>query len=993
MNAARSTLLCIPMLFLLMLFFSVPICAWTLPFGAEIQIDTNRNPTDTTYLVDVDKDGDLDLLASGNSAIWFENLNTNGTRWATNVINYSYGLIRPADIDKDGNTDYVRANPINGNIDWFRNVAGDGSLWTSNAIGFLDNHGVPHVVDIDGDGSLDVLGTSLMRTTIVWYANTAGDGSSWTEHTMHYYYHDVEPADIDRDGDMDFFAAWQGGTGVVWFSNDAGDGSSWSMHAVNSNSLYVSDTSPGDVNGDGAVDLICSRYTDDEIFWYENTASNGVAWLEHRVIWYDGNVIRNPWLVRSTDLDGDGDLDIVAAGSAFGLTNQLTCFENLSGDGLAWTSTVIATDFDYPDCLCLADVNQDGYTDIQLSSVYDEKKVWYPNRMIHRSAIFPTSHTITSMLNLPQACAVADLNRDGHMDVVSGTRDLSKNNVVRFDNQNGDGTAWDVMVLATNMDSITSLSIADMDNDGILDVVAGGSAEDEVSWFEKVPMVGWVQHVISTNVDGVIDVETVDMDHDGDVDVVSAAPDSDTISWHENNSGGISWSDHTIYTGASDVRDVDVADVNRDGKWDVVYAAFGKDEVGWCRQEFGGGWSQLTISTNCDGASSVAVGEVELNGDPDIMATAYYADKLMFFENGGAGFSWNEQLVVTNIDGAREVEMADFDLDGDQDAICAVQRDDTVLYLENVSREMDMSCLTNVVTTVANGVYNICPADMDGDGDMDILSVERDDNTLKWYENKGGHFALATLDQAPSELDQGHTSVVLRITAMNCGKNNDTPVKITSFELQLQDATGAPLLGEYASNILAAIHIYHDGNGDGVFGPMENYITSWSDYPADGSAFIANFSANALWNVYPNTNRYYFLVCEFHDGARYERPHAFRLAHYTEASSTGEDAGTAKPLLLEYATNIISKTVTAMDPDSDDDGMPDAWETLYSGAGLSPSVSNSPTADYDGDGCPDVYEYLAGTDPEVASDYLRFVAITNEGMCVLVYSQYSFAIV
>jgi hypothetical protein len=62
-------------------------------------------------------------------------------------------------------------------------------------------------------------------------------------------------------------------------------------------------------------------------------------------------------------------------------------------------------------------------------------------------------------------------------------------------------------------------------------------------------------------------------------------------------------------------------------------------------------------------------------------------------------------------------------------------------------------------------------------------------------------------------------------------------------------------------------------------------------------------------------------------------------------------------------TNLVSEwaytTVTVLPPDTDGDGMPDAWELQYFGNVTTASASS----DWDGDHLPDLYEYLAGTDP------------------------------
>ena len=65
--------------------------------------------------------------------------------------------------------------------------------------------------------------------------------------------------------------------------------------------------------------------------------------------------------------------------------------------------------------------------------------------------------------------------------------------------------------------------------------------------------------------------------------------------------------------------------------------------------------------------------------------------------------------------------------------------------------------------------------------------------------------------------------------------------------------------------------------------------------------------------------------------------------------------------------------------DSDGDGLPDWWESLYTAAGLDPAASNNPYADFDGDGMFDRDEFTADTIPVDAASYLGFQTIEWTG--------------
>ncbi|MBS0659473.1 MAG: hypothetical protein JSR82_14625 [Verrucomicrobia bacterium] len=62
--------------------------------------------------------------------------------------------------------------------------------------------------------------------------------------------------------------------------------------------------------------------------------------------------------------------------------------------------------------------------------------------------------------------------------------------------------------------------------------------------------------------------------------------------------------------------------------------------------------------------------------------------------------------------------------------------------------------------------------------------------------------------------------------------------------------------------------------------------------------------------------------------------------------------------------------------DSDGDGLPDAWETLY---GFNPASPLDATLDADGDGQSNLAEFLAGTDPRSAASSLRIVSVVRDG--------------
>lgn len=103
-------------------------------------------------------------------------------------------------------------------------------------------------------------------------------------------------------------------------------------------------------------------------------------------------------------------------------------------------------------------------------------------------------------------------------------------------------------------------------------------------------------------------------------------------------------------------------------------------------------------------------------------------------------------LISIEVDGARAVFAADLDRDGDTDVLSASLSDNRIAWYENKG---DQDFTPHTITTAANGARSVFVSDVDSDGDMDVLSASSGDHKIAWYENDGDqNFTSHTISTA-----------------------------------------------------------------------------------------------------------------------------------------------------------------------------------------------------------------------------------------------------
>ncbi|MEK7254726.1 MAG: VCBS repeat-containing protein, partial [Bacteroidota bacterium] len=118
-------------------------------------------------------------------------------------------------------------------------------------------------------------------------------------------------------------------------------------------------------------------------------------------------------------------------------------------------------------------------------------------------------------------------------------------------------------------------------------------------------------------------------------------------------------------------------------------------------------------------------------------------NQIGWFKNeGGGSFSFGANI-CENTAGAVCIHAADLDGDGDQDVISASKNDTRVLWHVNAGGANFTG--EKLISTTAASPSFIDLMDVDGDGDLDAVSADAGARLLAWYENQGGAFGRQQL--------------------------------------------------------------------------------------------------------------------------------------------------------------------------------------------------------------------------------------------------------
>jgi hypothetical protein len=165
------------------------------------------------------------------------------------------------------------------------------------------------------------------------------------------------------------------------------------------------------------------------------------------------------------------------------------------------------------------------------------------------------------------------------------------------------------------------------------------------------------------------------------------------------------------------------------------------------------------IERNLAFVSDLAAGDIDADGDLDLVGTVLPTeDRVVWWENPGTDAgpeTWTRRDVNVAIDGGDQVAVGFFDSDAFLDVVATIPgRMDVTWYRNPGPAELATAATweSSIIEARKEGLGEIRVADIDGDGNSDVVITALVDQDVSWYINPGGD-AGGIWDEVVTDLD------------------------------------------------------------------------------------------------------------------------------------------------------------------------------------------------------------------------------------------------
>lgn len=303
-------------------------------------------------------------------------------------------------------------------------------------------------------------------------------------------------------------------------------------------------------------------------------------------------------------------------------------------------------------------------------------------------------------------------------------------------------------LLVDNGASGDDKDVADIDGDGDLDGIIGGSS---LSWYRSngaARTFGGPFLIRNAAVEFTTDMAVGDIDADGDVDiVVSDGNGTDNVRWYENPrigpppggtndpTIGSNWEQHLVGSHGSWAHDIELGHIDAGPALDIVTLGNGSFRIHF--QDSPTSWSTVNFGQHA-GDGSPAVADIDNDGDRDLFVQGGWIESPAADRRNPNNWTYHAITDSDPGDGPAAVAV-DIDRDGRIDLVTCRQHDDSgaLAWYKNPANPTQANWARAVIAAAA-GSHHLRVADFDGDARPDLLvGLELSQGYVRVYRNTG----------------------------------------------------------------------------------------------------------------------------------------------------------------------------------------------------------------------------------------------------------------
>ena len=435
-------------------------------------------------VADLDDDGDLDIAApSQNSETVAVLWNNGAASFATEIVDGASGNptgIAVGDVDGDSYLDIAVANYFGYNVSFIFG-RGDGTLASNPAT--ITGPGPREVVldDLDGDGDLDIAAATFTNNLqlgdhAISLHKGNGDGAFDDVvfklcNTSSNGPQAIASGDLNGDGRPDLAIAYETGRSVSVMLNNGGGTFGQDVpygHILPGGQVWANDVALGDLDGDKDLDLVSAGlHLSVSLNKGNGTFTNEVAY----------EPFLSTYSIQLEDVDGDDDLDIAAASFFGAFEDGLLTIRLNNGSGTFGAPTDYPAGLS-PSSIAFGDIDGDGDREVLVANWFTSDSGQGHVSIMERNS--SGDYVIASTVDADRRCrfgSLADLDQDGDLDIVV-SNNVGDNVSVALNH--GDGTFADAVQYGAG-DGNWSHALGDVNHDGSLDIVTADYLNDTLS--------------------------------------------------------------------------------------------------------------------------------------------------------------------------------------------------------------------------------------------------------------------------------------------------------------------------------------------------------------------------------------------------------------------------------------------------------------------------------------------------------------------------------